>query len=166
MSALLDAIVSCGITTVATLPDSWLAPTIDAVAGHDALRLVRVAREDDAIGVAAGVWLAGGRAVVLCQNAGLLLAANALGGLTHHHQIPVPVVCAARGGVEDGFYYHVYKDRSTVPVLDALGVPWTRIDEPSGFERLGDVVRQAELARRPAVLLAGGGAWTDARGPR
>jgi sulfopyruvate decarboxylase subunit alpha len=163
---LVDALVASGVTTVATLPDSWLAPTIDAVAARADLRLVRVAREDDAIGVAAGVWLAGGRAAVLCQNAGLLLAANALAGLAQHHHVPVPIVCAARGGAEDGFYYHVYKDRSTVPVLDALGVPWTRIDAPAGFARFADVVRQAELGRRPAVLLATGHAWRDDGGAR
>jgi sulfopyruvate decarboxylase subunit alpha len=77
-----------------------------------------------------------------------------LAGLTHHHQIPVLAVAAARGGLEDAFYYQSYKGRTTTPVLDALDVPWHAVHEPAGFAVLGDAYRQAEMHRRPVVLLA------------
>lgn len=60
MTPLVRALEDCGVSTVATLPDSWLAPSIDALAAAG-VRVVRVACEDDAIGVCAGLWLGGER---------------------------------------------------------------------------------------------------------
>lgn len=151
---LVPAVLAAGIDLVACLPDSWLQPALDAFDASDEVEVVRVAREDDGIGVCAGAWLGGRRALLLCQNAGLLLSANALAGITHHHQLPVLVVAADRGGVGDGFYYQAYKGRTTVPVLDALDVPWHRVTSPAGFALLPDAYQQAEMHRRPVVLLA------------
>ncbi|MGY1741368.1 MULTISPECIES: thiamine pyrophosphate-binding protein [unclassified Blastococcus] len=149
------AAVAAGVRVVASLPDSWLAPVLDAVAAEPRLRHVRVAREEDAFGLAAGVALTGSRALVLCQNAGLLLSANALGGLAHHHRIPVVAVAVDRGQLDDGFYYQAYKGAVTRPVLEALGVPAHPVDAPeAAATALPAAFGQAALHRRPVVLLA------------
>jgi sulfopyruvate decarboxylase subunit alpha len=151
---LLAGLHAAGADLVVTLPDSWLAPALTALDASPGVDLVRVAREEDGIGLCAGAWLGGRRALMLCQNAGLLVSVNALAALAHHHQIPVVVVAADRGGLEDGFFYQAYKGRVTCPVLDAIGTPWHRVDSPDGFRLLPDVFRQAELHRRPVVMLA------------
>jgi len=151
---LLAGLSTAGVDLVATLPDSWLAPILDAIEATPGIDLVRVAREEDGIGLCAGAWLGGRRALMLCQNAGLLVSVNALAALAHHHQIPVAIVAADRGGIEDGFFYQAYKGRVTCPVLDAIGTPWHRMDSPEGFRSLPALFRQAELHRRPVVMLA------------
>ncbi len=154
MTDLAQAVRGAGIDLVATVPDSWLSDGIEFAERAPDVDLVRVAREDDAIGVCAGAWLGGRRAMVLCQNAGLLLSVNALAGLAHHHQIPALIVAADRGGPGDAFYYQQYKGAVTIPVLDAIGIPWSRVDGPNGWDVLGPARQQAELRRRPVVLLA------------
>lgn len=150
---ILEALKAAGIDLVATLPDSWLSDLIDAIAADPLMTLVRVTREEEAIGLCAGAWLGGRKACVLVQNAGVLLSVNALAGLAMHHQIPVLLLVAHRGGAEDNQYYQVYKGRVTAPVLAALGLPHHWVLGPADYQRIGPAQRQAQLARLPVLLL-------------
>lgn len=150
---LLGALADAGVGIVASLPDSWLSPLLAAVEADPRMRHVKVTREDDAIGVAAGVALAGGLGAVICQNAGMLVGANALAGYAHLHELPLLVVAAQRGDVDDGFYYQAYKGRVVPPVLDALGVPYHRMRGGADPRLVTAAAEQARLHRRPVVLL-------------
>jgi sulfopyruvate decarboxylase subunit alpha len=61
-NALAAAVVAAGIDLVACLPDSWLSPALDTLDADDGVEIVRVAREDDGLGICAGAWLGGRRA--------------------------------------------------------------------------------------------------------
>ena len=152
---LLAALKDAGIDLVATLPDAWLTDLIEAIDAHPALTLVRVTREDEAVGICAGAFLGGRKAAVLAQNAGVLLATNALAGLAMHHQIPVLLLVAHRGGIDDDQYYQVYKHRTTLPVLDALGLPHHEVNGPEDYALVSLAQRQSFLARLPVALLMG-----------
>ena len=54
-------------------------------------------REDAALGVAAGAWLAGRRPVVVMQNSGLGVSLNALGSLHILYEIPCLLLVTWRG---------------------------------------------------------------------
>lgn len=146
---------AAAVSVVASLPDSWLTTTIEAVDAAADLVHVPVAREDDGAGVCAGATLAGARAALLCQNGGLLLAGNALAGFAHHHELGFLVLAADRGGPGDRFAYQAYKGRVTRPVLDAVGLPVHHIRAPSDLDVLPGAMIQALAHRRPVVLLMG-----------
>ena len=150
---IVKALVSAGVEIAASLPDSWLAPLIARIETESAIRHVRVGREDDGVGICAGASLGGKRAVLICQNAGLLLSANALAGYAHHHQLPFVVLAVYRGSFEDRFYYQMYKGLVTEPVLAALAIPFHVIERIEDAAVVGDAVREASLARRPVVVL-------------
>lgn len=152
-ATLVAAIRAAGIGIVASLPDSWLSDVLAGVDADEALHHVKVTREDDALGIAAGVALSGGLGAVVCQNAGLLVGANALAGYTHLHQLPVLVIAASRGDVDDGFYYQAYKGRVVPSVLDAIGVPYHRMRGGVDPDLVVAAADQARLHRRPVVLL-------------
>ncbi|MEV8511571.1 thiamine pyrophosphate-binding protein [Dactylosporangium sp. NPDC051484] len=142
-----------GVELAASLPDSWLSPLIDRVAADEHIRHVRVSREDDAVAIAGGAALMGKRSVVLCQNAGVLLATNVLAAFSYHHQLPLLIVAAARGGAEDGFYYQMYKGQVSTGVATAAGLSVHQVSGPQDdwlFERASE---QAWLQRRPVVLM-------------
>lgn len=147
------ALREAGIDLVAALPDAWMTDLLVALAQEPGMTLVRVTREDEAVGLCAGAWLGGRRAAVLAQNAGVLLSANTLAGLALHHQIPVLMLVAQRGDVDDDQYYQVYKGRVTVPVLDAIGVAHHAVRGPGDYHLVSAAYRQAQLARRPVALL-------------
>jgi sulfopyruvate decarboxylase subunit alpha len=150
---IVEGLKRAGIDLVASLPDKWLGDLIDTIAADPAFTHVRVTREDDGVGICAGAYLGGRKAALVCQNAGLLLAANVLAGYAHHHQIPFLVLAAYRGRHDDGYYYQMYKGRVTVPVLEALGLPHHLVASPADYYLIEEAAREATLARLPVVLL-------------
>lgn len=151
--ALVDQLVAGGVELAATLPDSWLTAVIERVADHPDLRHVRVTREDDGAAVCAGAALAGKRAVLVCQNAGALLAANGLAAYALHHQLPFLVLAAHRGDHDDGFYYQAYKGAVVPKVLDAIGLPRHHLKSSADDHLVGEALDQAWLHQRPVVVL-------------
>jgi sulfopyruvate decarboxylase subunit alpha len=142
-----------GIDLITMLPDAWLTELLSTIDAEPTMMLIRVAREEEGAGICAGAFLGGRKGALIAQNAGILLAANALAGLAMHHQIPFLVLAAQRGGADDDQYYQVYKGRVTIPVLDALGLPYHAVTGPDDYGLIEQTSRQAFLARRPAVLL-------------
>lgn len=150
---IVDAVVGAGIDLAASLPDSWLTGVIDEIDRRSDIDHVRVTREDDGVGICAGAFLGGRRAVLICQNAGLLLSANALAGFAHHHQVPLLAIAAHRGGADDEYFYQAYKGRVAEPVLAGIGIPTYRVSDADGVGVINDAARQAVLNRMPAVVL-------------
>ena len=150
---ILEQLQKAGIDLVASLPDQWLGDLIKQCEADPAITHIRLAREDDGVGICAGAWLGGRKAALVCQNSGVLLAVNALGGIAFHHQIPLLVIAAHRGHFDDNQYYQMYKGRICEPVLKAMGLPNWVIDGPEGLPMIGDAARQAYLNRLPVVVL-------------
>lgn len=150
---IVSALTRAGVTIAASLPDSWLAAVIDRVDREPAIRHVRITREDDGVGICAGASLGGRKAVLLCQNAGVLLSANALAGYGLHHQLPFLVLAVYRGSHEDRFYYQMYKGQVTEPVLRALQLRHHVVERIEHVGLIEDAVHEASLARRPTVVL-------------
>ena len=150
---ILEQLKKAGIDLVASLPDQWLGAFIKQCEADPAITHIRLAREDDGVGICAGAWLGGRKAALVCQNSGVLLAVNALGGIAFHHQIPLLVIAAHRGHFDDNQYYQMYKGRICEPVLKAMGLPHWVIDGPEGLPMIVDAARQAYLNRLPVVVL-------------
>jgi sulfopyruvate decarboxylase subunit alpha len=150
---ILASLKRADITLVASLPDQWLGALIKCCDEDSEITHVKLAREDDGVGVCAGAFLGGRRAALVCQSAGVLLSVNALAGMAIHHQIPLLILAAHRGCFDDGYYYQLYKGRTMIPVLEALGLPYYIIDGPEQFAVIEKAARQCFLMRLPLVLL-------------
>jgi sulfopyruvate decarboxylase subunit alpha len=147
------ALKRAGIDLIATLPDAWLTGLVEAINADPAMTMVRVTREEEGVGICAGAFLGGRKAALVAQNAGMLLSANALAGLAMHHQIPLLLLLAQRGGPDDDQYYQVYKGKVTEPVARAIGLPCHIIGGIEDYHLIEEGARQAWLARSPVVLL-------------
>jgi sulfopyruvate decarboxylase subunit alpha len=150
---LLEGLRRTGHTIVASLPDKWVGDLVSAVAADPDFTHVPVTREDEGVGLCVGAYLGGRRGALVCQNAGLLLAGNALAGYAHLHQIPMLILCAYRGRQDDAYYYQTYKGRVTPGVLDGLQVPYRVVETPDRLGELDDLARMAFLYRTPVVML-------------
>src|SRR5262245_36116632 len=148
---------AAGVTLAASVPDTWIGKLMGAVRASKKIRAVDVAREEEAVAVACGANLAGGRGAVLIQNAGLLNCGGILAGLVELYRIPCFFIVSFRGDVRDPIYYHVPKGRVTEATLGAWRLPYALADR---FEDLtAQVARGVELAaesRGPYVLLLTG----------
>jgi sulfopyruvate decarboxylase subunit alpha len=158
------ALKRTGIDLIATLPDAWLGDLLTACDRDPAMTVIRVTREDEGIGICAGAFLGGRRGALIAQNAGLLLSANVLAGIAMHHQIPLLLLLAQRGGPDDDQYYQIYKGRVTVPVANALGLPCHVLNGTDDYYLIEGAARQAYLARVPVVVLMTRAALLDGGG--
>jgi sulfopyruvate decarboxylase alpha subunit len=148
-----------GIDVVAALPDSALWPTIEAFEDDPGVRAVGVTREEQAVGVLAGAWLAGSRGMLVCQSSGLANAFNALGSLAVPWGLPFVGVVSRRGDLGEHNGAQVPAGYGLPRLLDTVGVRNHHLSDPAEAERA--VRRAAETAfstESPYVVLVDPGA--------
>ena len=109
-------------------------------------------REDAALGVAAGAYLAGRLPVVVMQNSGLGVSLNALGSLHLLYRMPCLLLVTWRGYRGEDAPEHLVMGRTLPGLLDLFGIPHRA---PDGEALDGDVAWAASelLERRSPVAL-------------
>jgi sulfopyruvate decarboxylase subunit alpha len=73
-----DALKACDIRLLSALPETWLVHLIRMAEDDDAMTLVRLAKEEEGVGISAGAHLAGVKSAMLMQNHGFLASITAL----------------------------------------------------------------------------------------
>lgn len=122
----ISACISRGYTFFTGVPCSFLKPLINYVIRYPDLDYVSASSEGEAVGIAAGAYLAGNKAVVMCQNSGLGNTVNPLTSLNFPFRIPVLLIITLRGefGLKDE-PQHELMGQITGTLLDTMHIPWT-----------------------------------------
>ncbi len=89
-------LVDAGVTQVGYVPDAGHRALIEACHADPTLRAVPLTSEEEGVGLAAGAWLGGARAVLLMQSSGVGNLANAL-AMAKTCRFPVPMLVTMRG---------------------------------------------------------------------
>lgn len=147
------ALQSQGTRFFAGVPDSLLKDFCAYVTDHtDQSSNVITANEGSAVGLATGHYLGTGAIpMVYMQNSGLGNTINPLTSLTDDdvYGIPMLLVVGWRGepGQKMDAPQHVKMGKVTLPILDALGVPYAVL--PNSLEEAAPVIAHAyaEMAR-------------------
>ena len=131
-------------------PCSYLKPFINYVIDHEAFNFVGATNEGDAIAMASGAVLAGGKSVVMFQNSGLGNAVNPLTSLAHTLQIPLLLIITLRGepGGPPDEPQHQLMGPITLSMLDVMRIKWeyfpNRPDEIDAALNRADSYMEAE----------------------
>ncbi|MBG3849788.1 phosphonopyruvate decarboxylase [Xanthomonas sp. WHRI 8391] len=145
-----------GFDFYTSVPCSYLTSLLNGVLGDPHVHHVTAASEGEAIGIAAGAYLAGRLPVVMLQNSGLGNAVNPLTSLNHVFQIPCLLICSWRGspGVADE-PQHAVMGEITQSLLDVLRIPHARF--PSEPDQIESTLRAAhaciQQTRLPYALV-------------
>src|SRR3979411_825287 len=83
------ALKSCGIRLLSALPETWLVHLIRMAEDDPEMTLVRLAKEEEGVGISAGAHFAGTRSAMLLQNHGFLQAINGIVGISLLYKIPL-----------------------------------------------------------------------------
>ena len=143
-----------GIRLVAHVPDEMLLPLVRLVGADAGMVALTATREEEAIGIAAGAYLGGGRGAVLMQSSGFGNSVNVLASLVVPYQVPVPLFIAERGALGEHNAVQVPMARALRPTLDALGIPHVSLARRDELAFLTErTLRQAFRTRAPAALL-------------
>jgi sulfopyruvate decarboxylase alpha subunit len=152
--AVVAALKANEVRLVTYIPDNVLTPLIDAVHADPYFRVLCPAREEEAVGIVAGAWMAGARGITLMQTSGFATLANVLASLVVPYQIPLLMLISERGTLGDHQLGQAIVCRTMRPVLQTLGI------EHFGIERLDDVefvvdrmAKQAYATQAPAAII-------------
>src|SRR5215212_1395084 len=93
--AVVAALEAAGFTHLVWIPDSHLGTWEPALAGSR-LAPVRVCREGEAVGLAAGLMLGGAAPLVVMQCTGFFEAGDAVRNVVHDLKLPLKMVVGVR----------------------------------------------------------------------
>ena len=162
---MLDALASAGVTYLPYLPDGVLAPLVAQANDRPEFSVIPLTREEEGVGIASGVYLGGGRAVLAMQVSGLGNSLNAIGSLAMAQRIPLLMLITERGGLGETVSTQVPFGAAARRVLEAVGVPtFDLADEDDipfvvrGAAELAYTSRVAVAMIVKAQLLSGGAA--------
>ncbi len=105
------------------VPCSLLGALLQNLSEDKDMQYVPAAREDAAVGIAAGAVLSGRRAAVLMQNSGLGYCLNALTSLNLIYRIPSLLLITYRGFGPDA-PEHMVMGKSCEGLLKEVGIPY------------------------------------------
>ena len=104
------------------------------------VRLILATREEEAFGIAAGLYLGGRLPTVMLQSSGLGNSLNGITSLLVPYQIPVLMVVSMRGDSGEWNAAQVPMGRAVRGIFDAIGIPHTTVESA---EAASDTVGRA-----------------------
>ena len=135
------------------VPCSMIESLIGTLETHPRLPYVPAVREDVAVGLAAGAWLAGRRPMVLMQNSGLGTSLNALVSLALMYRLPALLLVTWRGHRGKDAPEHILMGEISPALLDLIRIPHRVMSAAT----IGDDVAwgrgESERLSQPVALL-------------
>lgn len=148
------ALKECGVRMVSVLPETWLVHLVSLAEEDPEMVLVRLAKEEEGVGVSVGAHLAGMRSAMLMQNHGLLASVNGIVSLAQLYRVPLLMLVSYRGGFGEEHPWQTEGGAVTEDLLRALRIPYRLLARP---EEVGSEMRAAqrlaEASLRPVALL-------------
>jgi sulfopyruvate decarboxylase alpha subunit len=123
------ALIAAGVSLVAYVPDAGHKRLIELCHASAGMRAIPLTSEEEGVGLAAGAWLGGARAVVLMQSSGVGNLMNAL-GMARECRFPLVIVVTMRGEAGETNPWQVPVGRATAALLGEMGVEVIRADAP------------------------------------
>jgi sulfopyruvate decarboxylase alpha subunit len=149
-----EALKRNDVRLITYVPDRVLTPLIDSVHKDAFFTAFVTTREEEALGVVTGAWMAGMRGAVLMQTSGFATLPNALASLAVPYQIPLLMFISERGTLGEFNLGQALVCRTMRPVLDALGIEnhtITRLDELDFI--VDRSIKQAVATQAPCALI-------------
>ena len=118
------------------------------------IRTTLATREEEAFGIAAGLYLGGARPTVMLQSSGLGNSLNALTSLLLPYKIPALIIISMRGDAGEWNDAQVPMGRALRAICDAIGLPHATAETPDTTAETVRIVGQTAFGTRlPGVCL-------------
>ena len=157
-AAIIAAIKLSGVEYILSVPDITTSSGLLAPIAQDkTLRLIRVCKEDECIGIASGLSYCDKRALSLIQYTGFLDSINAIRGVAVEYRQPICMMVGLLGHDPSTTPRNSprYGVRIIEPILDAMGIPHHLINEDADVAKIHPAIEDAYAASHPVALLIG-----------
>jgi sulfopyruvate decarboxylase subunit alpha len=149
-----DALKASGVRLMSALPETWLVHLIRLADDDPDVILVRLAKEEEGVGISMGAHLAGVKSAMLMQNHGFLASINGIVSGAQLFRVPLLMLISDRGGFGERDPWQTEGGAVTEAVLAALRIPIMRLDDRV---RVPHQIRQAQAlaysSNKPVALL-------------
>ena len=143
-----------GVRIVSALPETWLVHLIRMAEDDPEMTLVRLAKEEEGVGISAGAHLSGVKSAMLMQNHGFLAAINGIVSCAQLFRIPLLMLISQRGDFGERDPWQTEGGLVTEPVLAALRIPYESLDNRDHVaHRIRKAQTLAYSSSRPVALL-------------
>ena len=147
------------------VPCSMISSLIATLETHPRLPYVPAVREDVAVGLAAGAWLAGRRPMVLMQNSGLGTSLNALVSLSLMYRLPALLLVTWRGHGGRDAPEHLLMGEISPSLLEMIRIPHRVLSAKTLADDIAwGRIESERLSQPVALLLPPGVLETEERG--
>jgi sulfopyruvate decarboxylase TPP-binding subunit len=142
---------------IISVPDTHQKTVLAALDKERDVRVLTCSSEDEANGVAAGLWLAGEPVIVMIQHAGLYASVNTLRGIAIDGRVPIFYMIGLLSREPDREPRESKHSmvRYAEPLLDLFGVPHARLEGPDDVKLIPQYYRLSRERRGPAAVLVG-----------
>src|ERR1700754_2233730 len=123
-----ESLKAVGVGPVSALPETWLVHLIRMADDDPDMTLVRLAKEEEGVGISAGAHLAGVKSAMLMQNHGFLASINGIVSCAQLYHIPLLMLISYRGDFGERDPWQTEGGRVTEPLLRALRIPFSYLD--------------------------------------
>ena len=149
-----DSLKEAGVRLISALPETWLVHLIRLADDDPDVTLVRLAKEEEGVGISMGAHLAGVKSAMLMQNHGFLASVNGIVSGAQLFRIPLVMLISDRGSFGERDPWQTEGGAVTEPVLAALRIPVMRLDDPIRVAgRIHQAQTLASSSNRPVALL-------------
>lgn len=156
---IIDQIKAAGVTYVLSVPDLHTsAGLLRPIASDRDFTHIRVCKEDECLGIAAGLTYGNHRSVMLVQYTGFLYAMNAIRGVACEQKLPICMMIGMLGK-EPGLppaESQRFGLRIIEPILDVMGISHICIETDADTDRISAAIDEAWRISRPTAILIGG----------
>lgn len=149
-----DALKACGVRLVSALPETWLVHLVRLADEDPDMILVRLAKEEEGVGISAGAHLAGVKSAMLMQNHGFLASINGIVSCAQLYQIPLLMLISYRGEFGERDPWQTSGGAVTEDLLRALRIPFASLDQAAhAAHRIAKAQTLATSSNKPVALL-------------
>lgn len=149
-----NALKQCDIRMLSALPETWLVHLIRMAEEDSDVILVRLAKEEEGVGISAGAYFAGVKSAMLMQNHGFLASINGIVSFAHLYKIPLLMLISYRGTFGERDPWQTQGGNVTEALLRGMGIPYSFLDEIDTVEkRIRQAQTLAESSLQPVALL-------------
>ena len=128
------------------LPDTVMGRLLALAEQDPFFSLIGVHREEEAVGILAGLYMGGQRGAMLVQSSGFGNALNALGSLAMVYHIPFPLLVSLRGELGEFNPAQLHMGRAAPGCLDALTIQHVTLRSEVDLETIVSGALKDQLA--------------------
>ncbi len=145
------------IDYAATLPCDRIKALLPLIEKN--LKTIPLTREENGVGICAGLYLGGKRPIMVIQSTGIGNMINALESLNLTYGIPLPVLASWRGVHKEAIEAQWQFGKKLPAILDAAGIEFTMVETKDEIDKIDIAIKDSFDNAHPHVVLISPAVW-------